>query len=134
MEKKGYAVFGIIERLSNGKILLIRDKNKPAPAMWKLPGGKSEEGESSEYALVRELNEELKINIEIPVEKDMIFEKDCGNHIFRVYRVNSGNKATVGEEIEKLKMFSVVEIKGMINNGNILPKHAQALNAYMLSF
>lgn len=132
MDGKGFAVFGIIEGLLNGKILLIQDKNKPAPAMWKLPGGKSEKGELPEYALVRELNEELKINIEIPVEKDMVFERDYGNHIFRIYRVNSDDKAVVGEEIEKLKMFSAAEIRGMINNGNILPKHAQALAAYML--
>lgn len=129
--KKRYAVFGIIEGLAKGKILLIHDKNKPAPAMWKLPGGKSEKGESSEYALICELKEELKINIKTPSEKDVVFEKDCGNHIFMVYKVNSDNKVAVGEEIDKLKMFSVAEVKGMISNGNILPKHAQALEAYM---
>jgi len=134
MERKGFAVFGILEGLSSGKILLIQDKNKPAPSMWKLPGGKSEKGESSIIALIRELEEELKINILPLNDKDVVFEKNLDSHIFMVYKVNYISKAEVGEEIEKLKLFSVAEIKGMIAHNEILPRHAQALNAYMLSF
>src|SRR3990167_1578590 len=56
MERKCFAVFGIIEGLpeGEGKILLIHDKGKPSPAMWKLPGGRSniEIEECPEYALI----------------------------------------------------------------------------------
>src|SRR3990167_1578587 len=67
MNDKCFAVFGIIEGLpeGEGKILLIHDKGKPSPAMWKLPGGRSniEIEECPEYALIREIDEEVKITI-----------------------------------------------------------------------
>lgn len=132
---KGFAVFGIIEGLPDEKILLIHDKDKPAPAMWKLPGGKMEDGEWPELALIRELNEELRINVMPPSDKDVVFEKDLGNHIFRVYKVRYYNgEINAGDEVEWLKLFSLGEITEMISNDKILPKHAQALTAYMFGF
>lgn len=135
MNRKGFAVFAIMEGLPEGKILLIHDKDKPAPAMWKLPGGKAEDGEWPELALIRELNEELKINVMPPSDKDVVFEKDLGNHVFKVYKVEYYNgKIGAGEEVEWLKLFSVAEVKEMISENKILPKHAAALNAYFYQF
>jgi len=134
VSERKFAVFAIIEGLpeeSEGKILLIHDKYKPAPAMWKLPGGKAENGEYPELALIRELMEEIKINVIPPTEKDVVFEKDCGNHIFRVYKVRYYNgKVDASEEVEWVRLFSVGEVKKMIKRNEILPKHAQALTAY----
>ena len=132
MSDKGFAVFGIIEGLPDGKIPLIHDKDKPAPAMWKLPGGRTENGECPEFALIRELDEEIKINVLPPKDEDVIFEKDLESHIFRVYKARYYNgKIAVGDEVKWLKLFSVTEIKEMIYSDQILPKHAQALNAYL---
>ncbi|MEK9168312.1 MAG: NUDIX domain-containing protein [Patescibacteria group bacterium] len=129
MSDKGFAVFGIIEGLPDGKIPLIHDKDKPAPAMWKLPGGRTENGECPEFALIRELDEEIKINVLPPKDEDVIFEKDLGSHIFRVYKVRYYNgKIAAGDEVEWMKMFSMAEVKQMISENKILPKHAQALS------
>ena len=134
MSDKGFAVFGIIEGLPDGKIPLIHDKDKPAPAMWKLPGGKAEDGEYPELALIRELAEEIKINVIPPSDKDIIFEKDLGNHIFKVFKVRYySGEICVGEEVEWIKLFSIEEVLAMIIGNQILPKHAQALTKHIFN-
>ena len=49
---------------SDGRILLSqRPEGKQMSGLWEFPGGKIEEGETPEVALVRELKEELSIDI-----------------------------------------------------------------------
>ena len=51
---------------SKGKILIAqRNLQKNFGGMWEFPGGKQEVGESSEDALIRELKEELSIDVEV---------------------------------------------------------------------
>ncbi len=58
-------VVAVITR-SNGSFLLARRlEGKPYAGYWEFPGGKIEHGESREYALNRELMEELGIHIEL---------------------------------------------------------------------
>jgi len=46
----------------DGRILLSqRPEGKPMAGLWEFPGGKIHEGETPEFALVRELEEELGI-------------------------------------------------------------------------
>lgn len=46
----------------DGRLLIAqRPEGKSLAGMWEFPGGKIEAGETPEYALVRELEEELKI-------------------------------------------------------------------------
>ncbi|MFJ2606712.1 MULTISPECIES: (deoxy)nucleoside triphosphate pyrophosphohydrolase [unclassified Streptomyces] len=55
--------------LDNGRLLAARRSAPPELAgRWELPGGKVEPGESPEAALVRELREELGVDIH-PVER-----------------------------------------------------------------
>jgi 8-oxo-dGTP diphosphatase len=45
-----------------GRVLIAqRPQHKSFGGMWEFPGGKLEEGETPEYALMRELREELQI-------------------------------------------------------------------------
>lgn len=47
---------------AEGRVLLQRrPEGKPMPGLWEFPGGKVEEGELPEAALLRELHEELGI-------------------------------------------------------------------------
>ena len=51
---------------SIGKILVTqRSATMPLPLKWEFPGGKIETGETAEECLIREIKEELNIEIEI---------------------------------------------------------------------
>lgn len=55
---------GVIEK--DGKILIAKRKSgKCIGAKWEFPGGKLEDGETLEECLIRELKEELDIEVEI---------------------------------------------------------------------
>jgi mutator protein MutT len=47
---------------ARGRVLLVRRGHAPAAGEWTLPGGRVEEGESPEEALLRELREETAID------------------------------------------------------------------------
>jgi 8-oxo-dGTP diphosphatase len=49
---------------ADGRVLLARrPSNKPMAGLWEFPGGKVHEGETPEAALIRELREELAIDV-----------------------------------------------------------------------
>ena len=49
---------------ADGRVLLAqRPQGKPMAGLWEFPGGKIEAGERPEQTLIRELNEELGIDI-----------------------------------------------------------------------
>jgi 8-oxo-dGTP diphosphatase len=61
-----------------GEILLSRrPEGKPMAGMWEFPGGKLEEGESPEEALVRELREEIGIDVEAKALIPATFASHC---------------------------------------------------------
>lgn len=47
----------------NGAFLAMRAPHKSLAGLWEFPGGKVEEGESDQEALVREFQEEFKIEV-----------------------------------------------------------------------
>ena len=52
--------------ISNDKILIAkRGKTKRLPNLWEFPGGKVEKNESPEVCVVREIQEELNVNIKV---------------------------------------------------------------------
>ena len=59
-----HVVCAVIEQ--NGLILCAqRSETMALPLKWEFPGGKIEPGEAEEPALMREIREELNVNVEI---------------------------------------------------------------------
>jgi 8-oxo-dGTP diphosphatase len=79
-------VFGIIDDIpkQKGKILLLHEKNKPAPALYKMPGGTVEEDEAVGRALAREVKEET--GLEVIACGEEFYKKNLKNHILIAFR------------------------------------------------
>ena len=61
-----------------GRILVQkRPEGKPMAGLWEFPGGKIETGETPEAGLVRELNEELGIDVEEPDLEPVAFASEA---------------------------------------------------------
>ena len=56
---------GVLQRADGRVLVSLRPEGKPWPGYWEFPGGKIEPGETSEQALIRELNEELGVTATI---------------------------------------------------------------------
>ena len=60
----------IFDNVQRKYLATMRDKEKHQGGLWEFPGGKIEEGEKPEAALIREIEEEL--NCTIKVEKLLV--------------------------------------------------------------
>ena len=66
-------VVAAVIRDENGRILITqRNLKKAQGGLWEFPGGKIEPEETKEHAIVREIKEELDVDIEY---KDYLAEK-----------------------------------------------------------
>ena len=65
IKKTVHVVGAIIENENKEILCALRGPEMTLPNYWEFPGGKIEEGESKEEALVREIDEELGCKIEV---------------------------------------------------------------------
>ena len=65
IKKIVHVVGAIIENENREILCALRGPEMTLPNYWEFPGGKIEEGESKEEALIREIDEELGCQIEV---------------------------------------------------------------------
>ena len=109
-------------------IPLVRDPKKPAPVYWKLPGGRSEEGETAVECAVRELYEEIGLSLD-PKDLKEIYSENRGSHELVIYRAEIEKLPELkefGNEGEDIQIFSPKAILGM---QDLFPNHKRIIEA-----
>jgi 8-oxo-dGTP diphosphatase len=62
--------------IHNGEVLLTKRKaNVPYPLLWEFPGGKVEHGEDPRDCIVREIREELAIEVAVTGIYEVVYHK-----------------------------------------------------------
>ncbi|WP_055475833.1 NUDIX hydrolase [Gordonia sp. HS-NH1] len=98
----------------DGRILLILRRNEPSAGHWSLPGGKVEPGESLRQAVIREVEEETglvvevgepAIQLDIPVGDGRVYEV----HDFRA-EIRSGELCP-GDDAADAAYFTPAEVR-----------------------
>jgi 8-oxo-dGTP diphosphatase len=132
---------GILIR--NGLVLACQRRSDARyPLKWEFPGGKLEDGESPESAVVRELREELKINAVVDSEffrQEWIYNEGVadpqGEGAFRVFYllIRHFTGTPVNHAFEQIRWVTPEELLRMdILEGNrkaveLLVRHAKEL-------
>ena len=98
--------------IQNNKVLIgLRSENDNGGGLWEFPGGKIEIDESSEEAVIRELNEELDIVVHKPKKvmqylhrfKNLIYDI----HFFEVISFKGSVKNKVHDELKWTDLASI---------------------------
>lgn len=100
--------------IEDGKVLLARRaKGEKLAGYWEFPGGKREEGETIDECLVREIREELSVDIEVVGEFDTSDYKYPGGRIRLIGLLaeirNGVVSKTVHDLVEWIDISSVLD-------------------------
>ena len=111
--KQTKVVAGLI--LQNDKLLICQRPNfKDHPLKWEFPGGKIKNDETNEEALIREINEELSINIinyEELISYNFIY-KELNKKVFiYFYLVNNFSGKVLNNFHKELKWIEIKDIR-----------------------
>jgi mutator protein MutT len=104
--------------VKNNKFLLVKRSfsEKNYSGFWGLPGGSIEKNETPTDALIREIREELGINVPNFI---LLKKYDTGDKLINVYIYNSSdfneNNIRLNEEHTEFSFFSYYEINNMKN-------------------
>ena len=100
--------------LNKNKEILLMHRNTAELKQWELPGGKLEIGEIPEQTAIRELKEEL--NIEVSIEKYLGFKEFEDNGAILKYHwykcgIHKGTPELVERKFDNIKYFNKKELE-----------------------
>ena len=86
---------------SDNVLICQRAKDDDAPLMWEFPGGKLEEGETPEQCIIREIKEELDLDIRVTgilAESDYYYNRRVHFTFFAAEIVGGAMKLNVHDD------------------------------------
>lgn len=107
-------------------IPLVRDPKKPAPNYWKLPGGRGTSSESPIETTIREIKEELGLNLK-KEEIEIVYSEERETHNFYLMQcalVSLEGLKSIGNEREEIKLFLPEELNNLTD---LFPPHRRIL-------
>ena len=125
-----------------GKVILQKRKSNKATyaGVWSITGGHVLAGENNEEAIIREIKEELNLNIEkenviyVTTYKSKKIKDDViNNNFISIYnvKISENQLETIEiqkEELEDIKLCSIEEIESIMNSGDkqyIFPQNSE---------
>jgi 8-oxo-dGTP diphosphatase len=112
---KTVAVSAVLLIDADNRILLAqRHKGKSMAGLWEFPGGKIEQGETPEYALIRELYEELGIMTGVDCLHPLTFASHSYNDfhlLMPVFVCRTWKGTPQGKEDQNLKWVSKQDLQ-----------------------
>ncbi|MFC4291856.1 8-oxo-dGTP diphosphatase MutT [Sphingorhabdus arenilitoris] len=119
MEKNPTMLFVVAAALVNqvNEILVQkRPEGKPMAGLWEFPGGKVEQNENPESALVRELHEELGITIHSEKMMPLTFASEAlgeKNLLLLLYICREWDGEAQAMEGNSLRWVTIAEMRGL---------------------
>ncbi|MBD1222139.1 (deoxy)nucleoside triphosphate pyrophosphohydrolase [Virgibacillus halodenitrificans] len=111
MGKKNIHVVGAVIIKDNKILCAQRGQTKTLAYKWEFPGGKIEQNETAKEALKREIDEEMKCNIEVGEKLDhTIYEYDFGIVHLTTYYCNLLENEPVLTEHRAIKWLPKKEL------------------------
>lgn len=105
---------GCIIRDEEGKILLLH-RNTPKRQQWEIPGGKVDENEDAKKAAIREIREELGVDVEITSligEKEFTEDGFTMSYTWYAANILQGQPQIMEPEtFDQLRAFSTQEMR-----------------------
>lgn len=115
------------------KILLVKRRTVPFRGFWALPGGRVDQGETVEQAIVREVKEETGLYVEIVNKIGEYHEQGVQDDVEYDYypacflvKVVGGEIKKQENEIEEIKLFDLNELPEVLAF-----EHAQMIRDYL---
>ena len=100
-------VIGFIENIEGRILVTRRALNTPMGGYWELPGGKIELFESPQAALVREIKEELNLDL-LSSESIAVLEDDYTFYLFQVTSWSGELELLVGQLAHRWLRFEEI--------------------------
>lgn len=111
-----YVSAGLLMRPDQTVLVAQRPQGKAMAGLWELPGGKIEAGETPEDALVRELREELAVDIQPSSLTPLSFAShayDSFHLVMPVFLCRDWQGEPVAREGQTLKFVETSELKSL---------------------
>ena len=112
-------VMAIMLNEKNELLLTRRSKNKIAGGLWECTAGSVLAGENSRDAIIREVKEEIGINVNISEDPITYYSEEETLFDFWIIKIDNKIKDLVlqTEEVDEAKYVTLKDINEIINNG-----------------